>query len=98
MFDVFQLDWVEFRGFGMDFVCCFLCLGFSENRQFAPRTLVRAANPWQKLWKFWICSVRAATPCWRREMLGRKLGVFGFAQFAPRPPVGAANPILQNFS
>src|SRR3954471_6718398 len=37
----------------MSFVCCFWILGFSENRQFAPRPLVRAANllaeTWEKL-------------------------------------------------
>src|SRR3954469_7948778 len=97
MLDVFQLDWVEFGGFGMGFVCCFLCLGFlkiaSSRREHpcAPR------NPWQKLWKFWICSVRAATPCWRRELLGRKLEIFVSAQFAPRPLVGAANCLAESW-
>src|SRR3954471_10812559 len=79
----------------MSFVCCFWILGFSENRQFAPRTTVGAANllaetwekldllssrrdplctprtAWQKVGDFWIRLVRAATPCARRELLGR---------------------------
>src|SRR3954465_2143740 len=34
----------------MSFVCCFCVLGFSENRQFAPRTIVRAANLLAETW------------------------------------------------
>src|SRR3954471_2069180 len=101
----------------MSFVCCFWILGFSENRQFAPRTTVGAANllaetwekldllssrrdplcaprtSWQKVGDFWIRPVRAAIPCARRELLGRKFGIFEFTQFAPRTIFRAANPV-----
>src|SRR3954470_7144780 len=97
MFDVFQLDWVEFGGFGMGFVCCFLCLGFSENRQFAPRTPVRAANLLAETWGKLDLLISRREPLCAPRTAWQKVGDSGFAQFAPRPPVGAANPVLQNF-
>src|SRR3954470_23380160 len=61
------LGWVSYAVF-----CVWSFLKIASSRREHP---CAPRNPWQKLWKFWICSVRAATPCWRRELLGRKLGI-----------------------
>src|SRR3954471_2739137 len=83
------LGWVSYAVF-----CVWGFLKIASSRREHP---CAPRNPWQKLWKFWICSVRAATPCWRRELLGRKLEIFVSAQLAPRPLVGAANCLAESW-
>src|SRR3954462_10504819 len=80
----------------MSFVCCFWVLGFSEIASSRRDPLYAPRTSWQKLGKNWICTVRAATHCARRELLSRKLGIFGFVQFAPRSLVRAANCLAES--
>src|SRR3954471_21751905 len=61
------LGWVSYAVF-----CVWGFLKIVSSRRehpCAPRT------SWQKLGENWICSVLAANPCARRELLGRKLGI-----------------------
>src|SRR3954466_6088924 len=53
----------------------FCVLGVSEIASSRREPPCAPRTSWQKLGENWICSVRAATPCWRRELLGRKLGI-----------------------
>src|SRR3954471_19713953 len=84
------LGWVSYAVF-----CVWGFLKIVSSRRehpCAPRT------SWQKLGENWICSVLAANPCARRELLGRKLGILDLAQFAPRSLLAPRTLFYRTFS
>src|SRR3954466_7320571 len=97
MFDVFQLGWVEFGGFGMSFVCCFLCLGFSENRQFAPRTPVRAAKPLAETLEILNLLSSRRDPLLAPRTAWQKVGDFCICSVRAATLVGAANCLAESW-